>query len=176
MSTIRSTPPSAGAVTRTRRGSAPSAELRGDGRLRREAFRARALAQLQSRSAVALAHEVRYTPMGIWDDPRATLVYPQGLSGPDAATEHADKHAISLFFTKQKDWESEHEYRFVESSTDDKYTCVDIGETLAGVILGHKFPRCQDDAAFEMCAGMGAKPWIMCWARGIPSPSEPVVP
>ncbi|MGO9902647.1 MAG: DUF2971 domain-containing protein [Solirubrobacteraceae bacterium] len=140
--------------------------------LKRDAFHANVLAQLQSRSPHSLAREVRYTPMGIWTDSAATLLPTQGRGGEEAASEHAESHATSLFFTKLMDWESEREYRFVEPSTEDQCTFVDIGDTLAGVIVGKDFPDWQMPSLFTTCDRIGAQPWQMSWDRSIPSPVQ----
>ena len=142
--------------------------------LRRRDFEAIALRQLKSRSRDAWADEVRYTQRGILDELAATVMAPSNpgadLTAEELTQEHVDKHVKSIFFTKLMDWQSEHEYRFVESSTDEEYTSVDIGETLAGVILGHKFPDRQTPDVLALCDRVAAQVWRMSWDWSRPSP------
>ena len=55
---------------------------------------------------------------------------------------------------------------------DDEFTFVDIGETLAGVIVGTNFPDWQMPGLFAMCDRVGAQPWRMSWDRSRPSPHQ----
>jgi hypothetical protein len=137
---------------------------------RREPFTASALGQLRERTPSAWADEVRYTQRGILEDQAATLLPAPGTTGADVSEVHLKKHLKSIFFTKLKDWESEHEYRFVEASMERAYSHVDIRDTLVGVIVGWKFPDWQMPGVFEACERTGAQPWRMSWDRSRPSP------
>jgi hypothetical protein len=140
---------------------------------RREAFHARAIAQLASRSPNSWAGPVGYTQRGILENPAATLMPSPATAGPDEiVAEHVRVQLPWLFFTKLLDWQSEHEYRFVESSTDDGCTFVNVGDTLAGVILGWKFPEWQAHGAREVCESVDAMLWLMQWDRARPSPVQ----
>ncbi len=86
---------------------------------------------------------------------------PASATADEIVAEHVRTQLPWLFFTKLLDWQSEHEYRFVESSMDDGYTFVGIGDTLAGVILGSKFPEWQAHGARELCESVDAMLWLM---------------
>lgn len=137
---------------------------------RRREFEVMALQQLRSRSTDSWAHEVAYTHRGILDEAAATVFLPSDLAWPDLSRDHVRKHLKSIFFTKLTDWQSEHEFRFVESSMDETHTFVDYGNTLVGVILGWRFPEWQTPGAFMLCDQLGAEPWRMSWDRSRPSP------
>ena len=110
---------------------------------RRGDFEASVLEQLRSRSPESWGHAVTYKHRGILEDAAATVLLPSNLRATDLRSDHLRKHLQSIFFTKLTDWQSEHEYRFVESSWNERRTFVDIGDTLAGVILGWRFPGWQ---------------------------------
>jgi hypothetical protein len=139
---------------------------------RRELLHAKALDEIQGRTAGAWADGVIYTERGILDNPAATLMPNPATTDADVVEQHIRNHLKSIFFTKLLDWETEHEYRFVEPSMDDGYTFVDIGDTLACVILGWKFPEWQAHGAFEMCQSVGATTWLMQWDRARPMPVQ----
>jgi hypothetical protein len=50
----------------------------------------------------------------------------------------------------------------------EQHTFVDIGDTLAGVILGCRFP--QTLGVFALCNSLGVDPWQMSWEMSRPSP------
>jgi hypothetical protein len=90
---------------------------------RRNVFHDRAMAQLTSRSPNSWAGPVSYTQRGILENPAATLMpSPATADADDIVAEHVRVQLPWLFFTKLLDWQSEHEYRFVASSTDDGCT------------------------------------------------------
>jgi hypothetical protein len=95
------------------------------------------VAELQGRSPDAWEVPVTYTQRGIVGDAAATMLPEPNKTPGEVMQAHVHQHLRAIFFTKLTDWESEHEYRFVESSLDEEYTYVEIGQTLAGVILGH---------------------------------------
>jgi hypothetical protein len=105
-----------------------------------------------------------------------TLMPAEGVTGEKLASDHLAKHAGSFFFLKLADWESEHEYRFVELTPGDEYTYANFGDTLAAVILGEKFPAWQIYSAIEMCRPLGAKLWQMAWQMNRPFPWRPRLP
>jgi hypothetical protein len=138
---------------------------------RRNALNAEVIAQLTSRSPNSWASPVSYTQRGILENPAATLMPSHaGADAEEIVAEHVRLQLPWLFFTKLLDWQSEHEYRFVEFSMDDGFTSVNFGDTLAGVILGCKFPEWQAHGAREVCESMGATLWLMQWDRARPSP------
>lgn len=111
--------------------------------IKREDFEPRALAELRARSANSWAGAVNYTRRGILENPAATLMANLGTPAASVVHEHVQQQRDWIFFTKLLDWESEHEYRFIESSMDDGYSYVDIGDALSGIIVGHGFPDWQ---------------------------------
>ena len=139
---------------------------------RREPLQTNALSEIQGRTPRAWVGAVSYTQRGILDNPAATLMPNPATTDADVVEQHVREHLHWLFFTKLLDWETEHEFRFVESSTDDGYTFVDIGDTLAAVILGWKFPEWQAHGAVEMCQSVGATTWLMQWDRARPMPVQ----
>jgi hypothetical protein len=72
---------------------------------------------------------VSYTQRGILDNPAATLMPNPATPDTDVVEQHVREHLRWIFFTKLLDGETEHEYRLVESSMDDGYKFVDIGDT-----------------------------------------------
>lgn len=80
---------------------------------RREAFNARAIAQLASRSPISLGRSGRVYTVGDSGNPAATLMPCPATAGPDEiVAEHVRVQLPWLFFTKLLDWQSEHEYRW----------------------------------------------------------------
>jgi hypothetical protein len=118
---------------------------------RRREFEATVLKQLRARSQTASAASVSYTPTGIFKKDDPMLVDASGGSAEDSASRYVASNLDLLFFTKLNDWESEHEYRFVEPSLVNGYTCVDIEDTLHGVIFGHRFPSWVFESAYRRC-------------------------
>jgi Protein of unknown function (DUF2971) len=127
----------------------------------RNVFHARVIAQLTRRSPDSRADQVAYTQRGILENPAATLMASSATADADKiVAEHVRVQLRWLFFTKLREWQSEHEYRFVESPTDDGCTFVDVGDTLTGVILGWKFPEWQARGAREICESVDAMLWL----------------
>lgn len=124
--------------------------------------------QIETRAGRSIAGPVRYSTTGLQGTAATTLMPTQGVTGENLASEHLARHAGSFFFLKLADWESEHEYRFVELTRGDEYTYVDFDNTLAAVILGEKFPAWQIYGAIEMCKPLGAKLWQMAWQMNRP--------
>ena len=114
-----------------------------------------------------------YTQRGILENPAATLMpNPAAASADEIVAEHVRLQLSWLFFAKLLDWQSEHEYRFVEPSIEDGYTFVDVSDTVAGVLLGWKFPEWQAHGAREICESVGASLWLMQWDRARPLPVQ----
>jgi hypothetical protein len=136
----------------------------------REAFEATALRQLSSRSPGSLAGPVRYTRAGLAETPAISLGgLAAGADGTRLAREHLNNLAKDLFFLKLLDWKSEHEYRFMEPGQDDNYSSIQLEDTLAGVILGHRFPRWQVASALTICKDEGIDLSQVNWLMSRPS-------
>jgi hypothetical protein len=56
------------------------------------------------------------------------------------ADEKLARHMDSLFLTKNTEWASEREYRFIVQS-DEQYVSVDVSESLVGICLGPETPK-----------------------------------
>lgn len=93
------------------------------------------------------------------------------LAGKVSAAEVSrfiEEHHDDLFFLKALDWATEHEYRFVTTSSDGKDLFVDYGDSLAGVIVGEQFPIWQRPAAIEVCERKKVLAKRMDWSMGRP--------
>jgi hypothetical protein len=88
-----------------------------------------------------------------------------------AITDHIHTHQDAFFFLKSDDFETEHEYRAVLTAGDDdrdEYTYIDYGDALLGVVLGERFPECQDPGAVRECEHAGVKLGWIAWRNGRP--------
>jgi hypothetical protein len=117
----------------------------------RERFQEVVLAQLRARAPGAVCGPVRYEKEGIAAEAAATMMLEPGVSAEGLADRHLGQHFNALFFLKLLDWESEHEFRFVEPSDDDDYSYVDYQDTLAAVMVGAEFPDWQVPAVLDAC-------------------------
>jgi hypothetical protein len=139
----------------------------------RERLHERVLTELSNRTTAAWAAEVTYTQRGLLGDSAASTLTPSvGQEAADAVERHIQQHWKAIFFTKLLDWQSEHEFRYVESSIDAGCTYVDIGDTLAGVMVGQEFPSWQIPALLSICEEVGAVPWQMTWKLSRPWPHQ----
>lgn len=139
----------------------------------RERFEEVVLKQLRARSPSARAGIVRYTEDGLAAEAATLVRIDPRVAGEELASEHLAEHAEALFFLKVGDWEGEREYRFIEPSEDEAYSFVDLDDTLAAVIVGHKFPAWQLPAAIESCRIAGADVRQMTWSStGGPFPQR----
>ena len=94
-----------------------------------------------------------------------------GEEGSDVRS-FVEAHNDDLFFLKAKDWETEHEYRFVVTAPDVDYVHADYGDALTAVILGERFPVWQEAGANSLCHEVGAIAAKMNWRSGAPRPEE----
>jgi Protein of unknown function (DUF2971) len=107
----------------------------------KDAFSAFVLPQLQARSPNARADTVKYARIGLAGSHASTILLSPDETGSEQARRHLEKYATEFFFTKLSDWESEHEYRFVEPSETNEYSYVESGNMLVGFMAGHNFPE-----------------------------------
>jgi hypothetical protein len=133
-------------------------------------------AQIEARAGRAVYGPVRYSKTGLLGTVATTLMPTESVTGETLASEHLARHAGSFFLLKLADWESEHEYRFVELTSGDEYAYVDFGETLKALILGEKLPSWQIYGAIEMCKPFGAELWQMGWQMNGPLPRKARLP
>lgn len=54
------------------------------------------------------------------------------------------------YFTKLDDWSQEHEYRFLALG-DDEYYVTNISEALAGIVIGEKIDKADENIILSMC-------------------------
>jgi hypothetical protein len=105
---------------------------------------------------------VRYENREI--SPEITLDFAEILAGDvDAIADRiAERHLEPLFLTKNTEWESEREYRFVVRSPD-PYEFVDIGACLHAVCRGPESFRSAEQAlghfARQLAIGLGYVEW-----------------
>jgi hypothetical protein len=121
----------------------------------RHSFEAGVLAQLRERSPDAGYGPVAYSDEGLAASAAASVPIQHGVPGIQIARDHVKKHARDFYFLKVSDWASEHEYRFIEPSTNDDYSYVDVGDSFVGVIAGHRFPTWQRFSATKICGDAG---------------------
>lgn len=82
--------------------------------------------------------------------------------------QHLDKYANTIFFSKNRDWKDETEYRYVLYSEDSQYQFIPIDAILKGLVLGVDFPQ----AYYPVIAYFRQKYCLevrhMRWDNGIP--------
>jgi Protein of unknown function (DUF2971) len=132
--------------------------------------------QIDERGSRACAGPVRYSRTGLLGTGASTLMPTQGITGAQLAAEHLAQNVGPLFLLKLIDWQSEHEFRFVELADGNEYTYVDFGDTLRAVVLGDRFPGWQIYGAIEMCRPLDAELWQMAWELNRPLPLKPRLP
>jgi hypothetical protein len=78
-----------------------------------------------------------------------------------------DSHE-SLFFTKIRDWETEHEFRFVVLGRDDSPVSVNYGDSLTAVIAGYRLPEWEQPAVITTCEKEDVQALRMKWKNWKP--------
>lgn len=101
------------------------------------------------------------------------------LREPEFFSRYVEDNSGSLFFTKTRDWETEHEYRFVSIAADDASPLVlSYGDSLEAVIAGDQLPAWEYPAVEAACERAGARALKMKWKNWrpglIPLPEERV--
>lgn len=132
--------------------------------------------QIEERAGVSVAGPVRYTTTGLSRSGAATLMPTPGVDADQLVTEHLQRYRAAFFLEKLTDWESEHEFRFVELTAGEDFAFIEFGDALKGVILGAEFPGWQIYGALEMCRLAGAEIWQMAWELNRPFPLKPELP
>jgi hypothetical protein len=87
---------------------------------------------------------------------------------PSFLDRYIETNVGSLFFTKTRDWETEHEYRFVVVSGADHPLSVEFGDALTAVIAGDQLPQWQRPAVAAACERVGADPLLIRWSNWRP--------
>lgn len=120
--------------------------------------------QLQARSPNARAAAVKYARTGLAGSHASIILLSPDETGNEQARRHLERHATEFLFTKLSDWESEHEYPFVEPSETDEYSYVDFGNTLVGFMAGHKFPEDLEREALALSRQQNIEARQILWA------------
>jgi hypothetical protein len=138
----------------------------------REALTANITNSLQAQGFAAPYHRpVIYE--GDWMlKPSLNLNTLSGSVTPAIVSGYIEDNHDTLFFHKALDWESEREYRFSTTSSEEDDLYVEFGEALAAVIVGEKFPVWQRPAAIELCARTGIEAKRLDWTMGAPVLAE----
>lgn len=87
---------------------------------------------------------------------------------PGFAADYINQNSGSLFFTKARDWETEHEYRFVVLARDEAPISIHYGDSLVAVIAGDQMPRWEIPAVRAKCEEAGVAARQMKWANWRP--------
>jgi Protein of unknown function (DUF2971) len=84
------------------------------------------------------------------------------------AAQYINDNNESLFFTKTRDWETEHEYRFVVLGRDDSPLGVSYGDALTAVVAGERLPNWERPAVVAACEEAGAQALRVRWKNWRP--------
>lgn len=101
-----------------------------------------------------LGEKVRYTPAGTGSEHSARNMDLASFMAGDtkaAAKAHLATFARELLFTKTRDWEAEHEFRFVLTTESVGFEFLEFGSSLKAVIVGSDFPQWQVRGASQVC-------------------------
>jgi hypothetical protein len=90
------------------------------------------------------------------------------LDDPDFLDRYIAANADSLFFTKTRDWETEHEFRFVAIAGDDVSLSVEYGDALVAVIAGEQLPAWERPAVESACQRVDAQALRILWKNWRP--------
>jgi hypothetical protein len=96
------------------------------------------------------------------------IIEHQAVGEPGFAADYINQNSGSLFFTKARDWETEHEYRFVVLASDEEPISIDYGDALTAVIAGDQMPRWEIPGARARCEEAGVAARQMKWANWRP--------
>lgn len=133
-----------------------------------EALIASITASLQAQGFAPPYHQpVNYEGNGMLK-PSLDLNQLAGNVTPAVVSSYIEDNHDPLFFHKALDWETEREYRFSTTSSEQDDLYVEFGDALAGVIVGEKFPVWQRPAAIERCRVAGAEAKRLDWTMGAP--------
>lgn len=81
---------------------------------------------------------------------------------------HIDKYASTLFFSKNRDWKDETEYRYVLYSEDSEPQFIAINSSLKGIVLGVDFPKAYYPVITYFKEKYLLEVRCMSWDNGIP--------
>jgi hypothetical protein len=96
-----------------------------------------------------------------------TLLQPQAEENLPAYIEAmVDQRPQDLFFTKDWDWSSETEYRFLLRGDTEDDEFIDVREALEAVIVGPQFHLVYRPGLYKLCDELGVK--AIQWEMGPP--------
>jgi hypothetical protein len=113
---------------------------------------------------VVYAQEVIYDGRGLMKP----IIDHQAMAEPGYAGEYINTNSGPLFFTKARDWETEHEYRFVVVAHDEAPIAIDYGDALVAVIAGDQVPRWEIPAMRAKCEEAAVAARQMKWSNWRP--------
>ena len=87
------------------------------------------------------------------------------------ATAHVQRHWKDFFFLKAEDWEQEREFRWLVQGERDEDFFLDIRDSLAGILLGDRFPVGRKPAVGNYALANGVSVAVMEWRNGVPQPT-----
>jgi hypothetical protein len=100
------------------------------------------------------------------------IVDHEAFTEPGFAADYIDQNRGPLFFTKARDWETEHEHRFVVLAREEAPIAIDYGDSLVAVIAGEQMPDWEHPAVIAKCEEAGVEALRMKWANWRPGVVE----
>lgn len=85
------------------------------------------------------------------------------------AERHVDRYLQELYLTKNRDWEAEHEFRWLLRGAGDE-ALVDFEDSLVGIAIGELFPNELKSALGNYAMNYNIEIAVMDWRRAIPQP------
>jgi len=86
----------------------------------------------------------------------------------EAARLHSERYLAELFLTKNRDWEAEHEFRWLLHGPGADRLLVEVDTSIAGVLLGADFPETDVPAVAGQILTSNIELAKMRWKNGIP--------
>lgn len=96
------------------------------------------------------------------------IIPQEELDDPELLDRYIAANADALFFTKTRDWETEHEFRFVAITCEDTSLSIEYGSALVAVIAGERLPSWEWPAVPSACQQAGAQALRILWKNWRP--------
>lgn len=77
-------------------------------------------------------------------------------------------HFKEIFLRKSKDWENEHEFRWLVHNPKDDYEYISIEGILEEVMVGEEFPKVYEPSLIKLCEEMKIPAKRIGWFHGFP--------
>lgn len=101
--------------------------------------------------------------------PHLTLLQPEaGLDLRAFIESMVEQKANELFFTKDWDWKSETEYRFLLRGTTEEEEFMDVRDALEAVIVGPRFHPVYKPGVYKLCKELQVEALEIQWEMGPP--------